>query len=173
MMTLSIPINRIKRPFLCILLPVTVVLVLVFSTIAILHASADKQVEGTSNSANQSRRAFLTSFGWKVSQEPIEIKQVLIPGEFDRVYTTYNEVQKHQGYDLLKYKGLAVTRYTYEVLNYNTTVKGPIHANLLIYKNKIIGGDICSLDLYGFIHGFGDAEVSAGQLGEEPESRDT
>jgi hypothetical protein len=49
--------------------------------------------------------------------------------------------------------GKRCKRYAYTVTNYPGTDQ-PIRANLLIYKNKVVGGDICSLDANGFIHGF-------------------
>jgi hypothetical protein len=66
---------------------------------------------------------------------------------------TYNEVQKQQGLDLEKYKGKDVIRYTYEITNYPGE-EGKVLANLIVYKNRVIGGDICSADVNGFIHGF-------------------
>jgi len=32
--------------------------------------------------------------------------------------------------------------------------EGKVYANILVYRNKVIGGDICSADASGFIHGF-------------------
>jgi len=102
---------------------------------------------------NDDRIAFLVSFGWEVSAEPVEIEEVVIPKEFDSVYAEYNEIQKYQSLDLMNYKGKKVKRYTYEILNYPTGEKG-VHANILIYDDRIIGGDICSSSFEGFMHGF-------------------
>ena len=76
-----------------------------------------------------------------------------IPGEFDKVFATYNEMQKEQGLNLSKYKGKDVTRYTFAVTNYEG-YEGKVLANVLVYRNRVIGGDICSADLSGFVHGF-------------------
>ena len=43
-------------------------------------------------------------------------------------------------------------RYTYEITNYPTGETG-ILANLLIYKNTVIGGEVLSPQLDGFLHG--------------------
>ena len=43
-------------------------------------------------------------------------------------------------------------RYTYEVLNYPTGEKG-VQANLLIRKNTVVGGEVLSPQLDGFLHG--------------------
>lgn len=102
---------------------------------------------------DQERIAFLENFGWEVEETPLEIMEVIIPEEFDPVYEKYNTLQKEESFDLLKYRGKRVKRYTYTVVNY-PEYKGPVVANILIYQGKIIGGDICSLDLDGFMHGF-------------------
>lgn len=96
---------------------------------------------------------FLGQFGWSVKAKPVEEREVAIPPEFDRIFTGYNELQKQQGLDLAKYKRKTVKRYTFEVSNYDG-FDGKVYANVLVYRNKVIGGDICSADMTGFIHGF-------------------
>ena len=96
---------------------------------------------------------FISGFGWQVAQTPIEEVTVSIPSEFDTVYLGYNDIQKAQGLNLAKYKGKEVVRYTYEVTNYEG-YDGTVYVNLLVYRNKIVGGDVCSADSSGFIHGF-------------------
>ena len=103
--------------------------------------------------SNEDRIAFLSQFGWKVEAEPLETVEVVIPAEFDTVFAGYNEIQKSQGLDLGKYKKKTVTRYTYEVTNY-PGYSGAVHANVILYRNRVIGGDICTADVHGFIHGF-------------------
>ena len=83
----------------------------------------------------------------------METKTVTIPEEFDKVFAAYNEMQKEQGLNLLRYKGKDVTRYTFTVTNY-AGYEGTVYANVLVYRNRVIGGDICSADASGFIHGF-------------------
>jgi len=96
---------------------------------------------------------FLSQFGWEFEKEPIEEVTMKIPAEFDKVMNAYNELQKNQGLDLSKYKGKQVTRYTYRITNY-PDYSGTVFANVIIYKNKVIGGDVCSSDVTGFIGGF-------------------
>ena len=102
---------------------------------------------------NDDRINFLKQFGWDVNPEPAEAVEIYIPKEFDAVYTKYNEVQKAQSLNLEKYKNKAVRRYTYEVAGYSG-YSGKVYANILVYKEKVIGGDICSAEINGFIHGF-------------------
>ena len=96
---------------------------------------------------------FLSQFGWTVNTEPTEVKSIRIPSEFDKIFSTYNELQKEQGLNLSRYKGKEVTRYTFSVTNY-PDYEGTVYANVLVYRNRVIGGDVCSADVSGFIHGF-------------------
>lgn len=108
---------------------------------------------------NSDRLAFIEQFGWQVESEPLETVEVSVPETFDNVYLGYNEMQKEQGLNLAKYKGKTVTRYTYQVNNY-PDYDGTVYLSLLVYKNKVVGGDICSADVNGFVHGFEAPEVS-------------
>ncbi len=96
---------------------------------------------------------FLSQFSWQVNPTPVETKTVTIPSEFDKVFAAYNELQKAQGLNLSKYKNKEVTRYTFTVTNY-PGFDGTVYANVLVYRGRVIGGDICSADVTGFVHGF-------------------
>ena len=103
--------------------------------------------------SDEERVAFLSSFGWQVaSATPSGEVSFTMPKEFDRVLAGYNEIQKSQGLDLVRYAGKKVTRYTYEITNYDG-YEGKVYANLIMYKNKIVAADITSADPYGFVHG--------------------
>ncbi len=102
---------------------------------------------------NEQRTEFLRQFGWEPGDDCIEETEIKIPADFDKIMKAYNEVQKSQGLDLSKFKGKTVTRYTYEITNY-PEYTGKVFANVIVYKNRVIGGDICSSDGEGFIHGF-------------------
>ena len=102
---------------------------------------------------NASRIDFLKQFGWEVESEPLSQTDVTVPSTFDSVFTGYNDLQKKQGLDLSKYKRKEVTRYTYLVTNYEG-YDGKVFANLIVYRNQVIGGDICTESTNGFIHGF-------------------
>lgn len=96
---------------------------------------------------------FLSQFGWTVDGGNPESATVTIPAEFDKVFAAYNEIQKSQGLDLSKYKKKELTRYTFEVTNYEG-YEGKVLANVLVYRGKVVGGDVCSADVSGFVHGF-------------------
>ena len=96
---------------------------------------------------------FLEQFGWQVGAQPDETAEVVIPAEFDKIFAAYNEIQKQQGLNLSGYKRRTVKRYTYAIENY-PDYEGTVYANVLVYRGRVIGGDICSADVDGFIHGF-------------------
>lgn len=100
--------------------------------------------------------AFISQFGWEVEGTPVEIADVAIPESFDDVYDNYNSIQLAQGLDLSNYAGVAVKRWSYRILNYPDYPEGTdyIRINILVYDGRVIGGDVCSLKLDGFMHGF-------------------
>ena len=118
---------------------------------ALASKNADIDYDGIKT--NEDRVEFLAQFGWEVDPSAVESIEVTIPEDFDKVFTGYNEIQKGQGLDLSKYKGKTMMRYTYDVTNYEG-YEGKVQANILVYRGKVVGGDICSADINGFIHGF-------------------
>lgn len=113
-------------------------------------ASALPNPKGVRN--NQDRIEYLSAYGWEVGAEPLSTQELLIPEQMDESYSEYLALQNSQGFDLNKYAGKRVKRYTYEVLNYPTGESG-VQANLLICKNTVVGGEVLSPRLDGFLHG--------------------
>lgn len=151
-------IKTSKRKLIMHLALVIVLIVILGIFFATLNASDKESVcsIGKYNLCakdNDGRIKFLSQFGWTVSNEPTEITTVTIPSEFNSTYEKYNDIQRAQGLDLSKYQEKTCTRYTYQVLNYKDATQG-VRANLLVLNDKVIGGDISSVMLNGFIHGF-------------------
>lgn len=96
--------------------------------------------------------AWLTEQGWEVDPEPTGQMEVVVPAKFDQLYQSYNDIQKTQGFDLSRYKGETVTKYTFLVKNYPQEPEG-VAANLLVYQGRLIAADLCSLELGGFLKG--------------------
>lgn len=94
---------------------------------------------------------FLTELGWECDQNNVEIKESLLPNTFDQIFTEYNDLQIQQGCDLSKYLGETITVYTIPITNYGTN-KSSVYATLIVHKNQIIGGDIHSAEINGFMH---------------------
>lgn len=115
-------------------------------------SAQEKTVNYSKIKTAEDRIGFLNSLGIEVEPDAKEEVEMKIPSEFDKVFAAYNEIQKRMGLDLSKYKNKNVTRYTYLVTNYDGYDE-PVYANIIVYKNKVIGGDICSADPDGFVHG--------------------
>ena len=130
----------------------------VYANGGVQDASAGVTNSGVSYSYDKVRDVsgvvnFLSQFGWTVDGATAQSAKVTIPDEFDKVFAAYNEIQKSQGLDLSKFKRKELTRYTLEITNYKG-YEGTVYANVLVYRNKVVGGDICSADVAGFVHGF-------------------
>ena len=97
--------------------------------------------------------AFLAQFGWEVDPTPVEESHVSVPAQFDKIFTAYNELQRAQGLDLSRYSGRTVQRYTYRVKNYEGC-EGTVLANLLVFRGRVIGGDISGAEGSDLMHGF-------------------
>jgi hypothetical protein len=101
---------------------------------------------------NNQRVNYLNSLGWEVDKSVLEEQKVVIPRDFSDVYKKYNEIQISQGFDLQKYGGIGATRYTYKVLNYPDAT-GNVVADIIVYRNEVIAGDVQSNALDGFMVG--------------------
>lgn len=107
--------------------------------------------------------SFLRELGHEPNPNPVYAGEVVIPEVFDSVYETYNRLQKAQGLNLEKYKGKTVQRYTYALTPAESgdgeetgeTDGAARYATLLIYKNRIIGGDITTTGPDGRVEGVG------------------
>ena len=142
----------------CVALTVLITLIAFVPTYAVSSQTSagvgeKREISYDKIKTNEDVVNFLSQFGWSVEGSPTEVKTVTIPAEFDKIFAAYNEMQKEQGLNLSKYKNKEVTRYTFEVKNYEG-YEGRVLANVLVYRNRVIGGDICSADLSGFVHGF-------------------
>lgn len=120
----------------------------------LLLGRSDSAQTSALTGSNDSRVQFLQGFGWEVKSSPKESGQVRIPEKSGEVFERYNTLQKSQGYDLSDYAGKKVMRYVYEITNYPGASE-PVYATVLMYKNRVIGGDITNTAPGGKIHGFG------------------
>lgn len=155
MFVYSVKRNQVK------LILITAFIIISIFTLAFLAkndgvkpASAENAVSFDAKTEEQ-RLAFLNQFGWQVDEKSVEVTEVIIPEEFDDVYNSYNEIQLQQGFDLTAYAGERVKRWTYTVTNYpGYENKICIRANMLVFNGRVIGGDICSVEIDGFMHTF-------------------
>lgn len=98
--------------------------------------------------------SFVSSLGYTVKNEPDTVEEIIIPEEFDNIYEQYNELQKSSGLDLSWYKGCTAKKWTFTITDYpGYEERDCIKINLIVYGKRIIGGDICSVELDGFMTG--------------------
>ncbi len=143
-----------------ILLILTAVAALILAMILLVSGEDTTQTAAPAVSGNDGRVQFLKDFGWDVTNSPVESGQVKIPKDTSEVFDRYNTLQKGQGYDLTEYAGKNAMRFVYKVSNYPGATE-PVYATLLVYKNKIIGGDITDTAPGGKIQGFQMPEGTA------------
>ena len=156
MMVMTAKVDKKK-----ILLIVVALAALIFSGILLLGGEEETAATAAPNvSGNDARVQFLKEFGWDVTTSPTETSQVKIPEESSEVFDRYNNLQKSQGYDLTKFAGKKVMRYVYKVNNYPGATE-PVYATVLVYKNKIIGGDVTDTAARGQIRCFKMPENAA------------
>ena len=139
------------RFFAVIILTVATLVGIVFFARSEASAqAAATEVDFSGIKTNEDRLAFISKFVTGVSGEPKESVSFTIPKNFDRILLSYNEIQKSQGLDITKYKNKKVTRYTYELENYENSGER-VFINLIVYKNKIIACDVSSANPEGFV----------------------
>lgn len=158
MFVVSVSKNKIQRVFFTALAVVVLSSCLVLLIAFVGQFQAAQTSTGISLVATneQERLTFISHYGWEVDKDAAEVQEIVIPDVFDDVYNNYNQIQLEQGFDLTRYAGQRVKRWTYIVKNYPDTSPDDdyIRLNLLIDDGVIIGGDVCSVKLDGFMHGF-------------------
>lgn len=138
-----------------ILVAVGIFLVLVLAVVWMLGGFS--KGGDTLVSSREDRIGFLKSLGWEADPESEKEREVIIPESFDEIFESYNALQKKAGFDLEAYKGKTVKKYTYQILNYPSAEKDDIiKADLLVSDGRVIGGDVYSPKLDGFIIGLLD-----------------
>lgn len=99
----------------------------------------------------EGRIKYLSKLGWEADVSTEEYKYVLIPKEFEGVMLSYSKLQTEQGYDFASFGGLECKQYTYVVTNYPASDE-TVYATLYIKGGRVIGGDIHSASINGFMH---------------------
>ena len=157
MFVVSLSKNKIKKSLLIVgaVAFFTLCSVALFNCIGSINARKNN-AELLSAGTEKELLSFVSGYGWQVDEQPVEVREVVIPEIFDEVYANYNEIQLQQGFNLEKYAGQRVKRWTYTVRNYPGTTPSDdfIRINVLVSNGLVIGGDVCSVKLDGFMHGF-------------------
>ena len=113
------------------------VLVIILAAAFLWPAGAVKETAAAA-ADKDGQIAYLRSLGWEVDADRCEVREVLIPDEFDDVFAAYNELQKSAGMDLTPYHGRRLKCYSWRVLNGGEETL----AHLYIHQDRVVGGDI-------------------------------
>ena len=116
---------------------------------------ASASVDYKNVKTKEDREDFLKSFGWDIVEDSEKVIEIRIPEEFDEIYQNYNALQKPEGLNLEKYKGKKVKLYTYTVTNHKD---GKATATIIVYKNRVIAGDVSSVTANGSQTSFSNIE---------------
>ena len=100
---------------------------------------------------------YLSGLGFQLDAASGESRKVQIPKDFDAGYQAYNQMKQDCGFDLLKYAGKKVDLTTYKITNWPDGET--VLADVLVYKNKVIGGAIYTAAVDGFMYGLQPMET--------------
>lgn len=106
---------------------------------------------GEDMGTTEGRAAYLDALGWQVDPVSETRQVVVLPREFTGVFADYNAMQLRQGFDLREYAGMECVLYSYLVLNY-PDAGSTVVAQIFVCGTRVIGGDIHSTALDGFMH---------------------
>ena len=125
----------------------------VLLALAVIWRSNDGVLSAHYNvTTTDGRIAYLQALGWAADPATETMQEIVIPRVFSGVFSDYNTLQKQQGFDLSIYAGETCSVYTYRVMNYAGT-SDTVLAQLFVYRNRVIGGDIHATAMDGFMHG--------------------
>ena len=163
MVILTAKLTKSKR----IIIAALVILAIIVLTVCVRGANktdetaADPGAQAVRTVKTEEERiAYLSGFGWKVEEKPVQTQEVRVPTEPNDVFLRYNELQKSQGFDLSEYAGKSIRRYVYQITNYPDAGNETWYATLLVYKDEVIGGDVSSAAQNGVMHGFAMPDLS-------------
>ncbi len=109
----------------------------------------EKEPEVITAASNEERIAYLEGLGWQVQANPIETLDLRLPKTMEEDWAAYAKLQTDQGLPFADFSDQAVKRYTYTVTNYPEKPQG-VQANLYLWGDQIIGGDIIVTGEGGF-----------------------
>lgn len=127
-------------------------IIIITGLVFLVKFGVDFIEENVGSFSEEKAADYLAGYGWNVKKDKVNVEEITIPVAFSEVYERYNAIQLKQGFDLTRYKGEKAVKYTFVVTNY----KGfdNVEAHVLTKGGKVIGGDICSTELNGFMTGF-------------------
>ena len=120
---------------------ISAVIIVAMLLLVQIFLSDAKNIDGSTNTL---RTDYLKSIGIHTEDSGVLSKNIIIPESFDSVYSEYNSIQKQSGFDLIPFKGMEATVYTYPLSGDDSK-----QVHLIVCKGNIIGGDVADISLGG------------------------
>lgn len=118
-----------------------------------MWARSDSSPSAQNIKNEKEARSYVEELGWVVEETPLGVQTLLVPEVLDESYEGYIQLQVSQGFTTLEeVTGEQVTQYRFRVLNHPTGEEG-VQVNILCYENTVIGGEVLSPQVGGFLHG--------------------
>ncbi len=93
----------------------------------------------TEMTTTQQMADYILSKGYTVDLQSAQVKEVRIPRKFDAEFENFNDkIKQTDGLSLEKYKNDKVSKWTFDIADYDVEGKTAV-AVLLIHKEKLIG----------------------------------
>lgn len=146
MIYLSVRVKSLK--FIGTIICIAAILGLSFAFMG--KSGAIKAINPKIITTSEQRYTFLRNCGLEAINEIEE--DIIIPPVFNETFNDYNSMQIAAGYNLERFKGKTLKKYSYEIKNYPNVIENVI-ASVIVYKDRIVGGDISLLETDGFSHG--------------------
>lgn len=100
--------------------------------------------------STRGRCAYLAALGWEADEASEELRDVYLPERFDALLEDYNALQLSQGWDLRAAAGRTCLCCSYDLVNYPGW-EGRVIATLYLFHGRVIGGDIHTAAVGGFL----------------------
>ena len=150
MFVMTMKLDRKKIAFAVVMAALVIIGIILLIGAFSGHSDAEPRTD-TSARTEKNRVAYIAQCGWEVESPALNSQTVIIPRSFSEVFEQYNELQKTQGFDLSRYCGMEVEAYTYKVLN--DPSGDDVVAQMYVLNGEVIGGDVHSTSLNGFMVG--------------------
>ena len=98
----------------------------------------------------EERCAYLVSLGLRPDPASEESREIELPAVFDTVLERYNALQQERGFDLRAAAGKKCRCFQYDLVDYPGW-DGRVIATLYLYRGHVIGGDVHTADVHGFM----------------------
>lgn len=138
--------TREKRSFVKRYITITLGAAVLLALLAVLRLCLSEKLETA-----EDRTAYLASLGWRCDAASEQYRAVRLPEDFTGVMADYAAMQRADGFSMEKYAGKVCSQYVYTLTEHPGSLT--VYAVLYIYKGRVIGGDIHTAALDGYMHG--------------------